>query len=61
MSMMHKYSLSTQAGLAANTALENVWNLKYTRAMVRAALAGKLNDVETETNGVFGLANAKSN
>ncbi|KAA0964799.1 phosphoenolpyruvate carboxykinase (ATP) [Sporosarcina sp. ANT_H38] len=29
--------------------------LKYTRAMVRAALAGKLNNVETETNGVFGL------
>jgi phosphoenolpyruvate carboxykinase (ATP) len=29
--------------------------LKYTRAMVRAALAGQLNDVETETNGVFGL------
>ena len=30
-------------------------DLKYTRAMVQAALAGKLNDVETETNGVFGL------
>ncbi|HJF31682.1 MAG TPA: phosphoenolpyruvate carboxykinase (ATP) [Sporosarcina psychrophila] len=30
-------------------------DLKYTRAMVRAALAGKLNDIETETNGVFGL------
>lgn len=30
-------------------------DLKYTRTMVRAALAGKLNDVETETNGVFGL------
>ncbi|MEK3937570.1 phosphoenolpyruvate carboxykinase (ATP) [Sporosarcina sp. FSL W7-1349] len=30
-------------------------DLKYTRAMVRAALAGKLNDVETETNEIFGL------
>lgn len=29
--------------------------LKYTRAMVRAALEGKLNDVATETNAVFGL------
>lgn len=29
--------------------------LKYTRAMVRAALDGKLNDVATETNGVFGV------
>lgn len=29
--------------------------LKYTRTMVRAALAGDLNDVETEVNGVFGL------
>ncbi|MBE1555454.1 phosphoenolpyruvate carboxykinase (ATP) [Sporosarcina limicola] len=29
--------------------------LKYTRAMIRAALAGKLNDVTTETNGVFGI------
>ncbi|MBO1909806.1 phosphoenolpyruvate carboxykinase (ATP), partial [Microvirga sp. 3-52] len=29
--------------------------LKYTRAMVRAALAGQLNDVETEDNSVFGL------
>ena len=29
--------------------------LKYTRAMVRAALAGKLNDVETEENSIFGL------
>lgn len=31
-------------------------DLKYTRAMVRAALEGKLKDVETETNEVFGLA-----
>lgn len=31
-------------------------DLKYTRAMVRAALAGKLKDAETETNSVFGLA-----
>lgn len=30
-------------------------DLKYTRAMVRAALAGQLNDVETEVNDVFGL------
>ncbi|MFS0574526.1 phosphoenolpyruvate carboxykinase (ATP) [Sporosarcina sp. 179-K 3D1 HS] len=30
-------------------------DLKYTRAMVRAALAGKLNDVETEVNEIFGL------
>ncbi|CAM3249038.1 phosphoenolpyruvate carboxykinase (ATP) [Filibacter tadaridae] len=30
-------------------------NLKYTRAMVREALAGNLNDVETEMNDVFGL------
>lgn len=30
-------------------------DLKYTRAMVRAALAGKLNDVETEENAIFGL------
>ncbi|NYF25516.1 phosphoenolpyruvate carboxykinase (ATP) [Sporosarcina sp. JAI121] len=30
-------------------------DLKYTRTMVRAALAGDLNDVETETNGIFGL------
>ena len=29
--------------------------LKYTRAMVRAAIAGKLNDVETEVNDIFGL------
>ncbi|AOV07037.1 phosphoenolpyruvate carboxykinase (ATP) [Sporosarcina ureilytica] len=29
--------------------------LKYTRAMVRAALAGKLDNVETETNEIFGL------
>ena len=29
--------------------------LKYTRAMVRAALAGQLDEVETETNEVFGL------
>ena len=35
-------------------------DLKYTRAMVRAALAGKLNDVETETNAIFGLTNANS-
>lgn len=31
-------------------------DLKHTRAMVRAALAGQLNDVETTTNDVFGLA-----
>lgn len=31
-------------------------DLKYTRAMVQAALAGELNDVETEINSVFGLA-----
>ena len=31
-------------------------DLKYTRAMVRAALAGKLNNVETEMNSIFGLA-----
>ena len=30
-------------------------DLKYTRAMVREALAGKLNDIETETNAIFGL------
>ncbi|WP_318617682.1 phosphoenolpyruvate carboxykinase (ATP) [Sporosarcina sp. YIM B06819] len=30
-------------------------DLKHTRAMVRAALAGQLNDVETTTNDVFGL------
>lgn len=30
-------------------------DLKYTRAMVRAAIAGKLNDVETEMNDIFGL------
>lgn len=30
--------------------------LKYTRAMVRAALSGQLDDVETETTEVFGLA-----
>ncbi len=29
--------------------------LKYTRAMVNAALAGKLNDVDTEVNSIFGL------
>lgn len=29
--------------------------LKYTRAMVRAALDGKLNDIVTETNGIFGV------
>lgn len=29
--------------------------LSYTRTMVRAALEGKLNDVETETNSIFGL------
>lgn len=33
----------------------NRMELKYTRAMVRAALAGQLDDVETETNAVFGL------
>jgi len=31
-------------------------DLKYTRAMVRAALSGQLNNVETELNGIFGLA-----
>jgi phosphoenolpyruvate carboxykinase (ATP) len=30
--------------------------LRYTRAMVRAALAGVLNDVETRTDPVFGVA-----
>lgn len=30
-------------------------DLKYTRAMVRAAIAGKLNNVETEVNDIFGL------
>lgn len=30
-------------------------DLKYTRTMVQAALAGELNNIETETNGVFGL------
>lgn len=30
-------------------------DLKYTRTMVQAALAGELNNVETETNSVFGL------
>ena len=29
--------------------------LKYTRAMVRAALNGELDNVETETNAIFGL------
>ena len=29
--------------------------LKYTRAMVRAALEGKLDNVQTETNEIFGL------
>ena len=38
----------------------NRMELKYTRTMVRAALAGKLNDVETETNGVFGLEMPKA-
>ncbi len=33
----------------------NRMELKYTRAMVRAAIAGKLDNVETETNQVFGL------
>ena len=33
----------------------NRMELKYTRTMVRAALEGKLNDVETEINEVFGL------
>ena len=33
-------------------------DLKYTRAMVRAALAGKLNDVETEDECHFRLTNA---
>jgi len=35
-------------------------SLKHTRTMVRAALAGKLNDVETEINEVFGLAMPKA-
>lgn len=35
-------------------------NLSHTRAMVRAALAGKLDDVETEVDPVFGLAIPKS-
>jgi len=30
-------------------------NLKYTRTMVRAAINGELNNVETEVNAVFGL------
>lgn len=30
-------------------------NLKYTRAMVRAAIEGKLNDVETVKDSIFGL------
>ncbi len=30
-------------------------DLKYTRAMVREALAGNLNNVETATNSIFGL------
>ena len=30
--------------------------LSYTRTMVRAAIEGKLNDIETETDAVFGLA-----
>lgn len=30
--------------------------IRYTRAMVRAAIEGKLNDVATETDPVFGLA-----
>ena len=30
--------------------------LSYTRAMIRAALAGELDDVETVTDPVFGLA-----
>ncbi|WP_438312085.1 phosphoenolpyruvate carboxykinase (ATP) [Sporosarcina sp. FA9] len=30
-------------------------DLKYTRTMVRAALEGKLNNIETDTNDVFGL------
>ena len=33
----------------------NRMELKYTRTMVRAALEGKLNDVETEENAIFGL------
>jgi len=33
--------------------------LSYTRTMVRAALEGKLNNVETETNSIFGLAMPK--
>ena len=34
----------------------NRMKLSYTRTMVRAAIDGKLNDVETETDAVFGLA-----
>lgn len=30
--------------------------LKYTRAMITAALDGKLNDVEFETDPIFGVA-----
>ena len=30
--------------------------LKYTRAMITAALEGKLNDVEFETDPIFGVA-----
>lgn len=35
-------------------------SLKYTRAMVNAALRGELNDVEYETDAVFGLRMPKS-
>lgn len=34
----------------------NRMKLKYTRAMITAALEGKLNDVEFETDPIFGVA-----
>ena len=33
--------------------------LKYTRAMITAALEGKLNNVEFETDPIFGLQHSK--
>src|SRR5690606_7035913 len=35
-------------------------SLKHTRTMVRAAIAGELNDVEYEENAIFGLAMPKA-
>ncbi|MFD1928523.1 phosphoenolpyruvate carboxykinase (ATP) [Sporosarcina siberiensis] len=35
-------------------------DLKYTRTMVRAALEGKLNTIETDTNDIFGLEMPKA-